>query len=391
MLDPFAGVGTTLLEAFLHGHNVIGFEINPYAVLGTTAKLEAAKVSTASLADYIEGYERFMEEYCGAGSSTLIQPGSRKPEGFAGRTELFSPGIERQVLFTLDFIGSIRNRAVRDLFRLGFGAVMVGFSNYTYEPSLTRRASVGKRPVTSADVKAVLVAKLNKMLDDAVWMQCHMKKMGRNPRYRIVADSIFSAGRLLKRADFVDVAITSPPYLNNYHYPRNTRPQIHWLGFSAKRGYEGANESQSFGKFWQSVRNLPEIGLMFDLPELQDLMKVVRGRNTARPEYGGPGWANYIATYFNDAYKFCGVMKSLLRPEGVLVVVLGNSIIQGVEVRTDQIFAQIAGQCGLIFDRTILLRNKRTGSSIIQSSVRVDKATQKTVLYESAIVLRRPA
>ena len=33
VLDPFAGVGTTLVEAILAGHDAIGFEINPYAAL----------------------------------------------------------------------------------------------------------------------------------------------------------------------------------------------------------------------------------------------------------------------------------------------------------------------------------------------------------------------
>ena len=31
ILDPFAGVGTTLIEGILLRHNAIGFEINPYA------------------------------------------------------------------------------------------------------------------------------------------------------------------------------------------------------------------------------------------------------------------------------------------------------------------------------------------------------------------------
>ena len=31
VLDPFAGVGTTLVESYLTGLNVVGFEINPYA------------------------------------------------------------------------------------------------------------------------------------------------------------------------------------------------------------------------------------------------------------------------------------------------------------------------------------------------------------------------
>lgn len=388
VLDPFAGVGTTLLEAYLHGYNVVGFEINPYAVLATTAKLDASEVSRESLADYIGRYEQFMDRYCGT-EALLLVPNSKRPDGFSGRTELYSPEVERQVLFTMDFIKSIRTRAIRDLFRLGFGAVMVSFSNYTYEPSLTRRVSVGKPAVTKANVKAVVAAKLAGMLEDVIWMQDHMAKMPKHPRYKIVPESIFSASRTVPRKDFVDVAITSPPYLNNYHYPRNTRPQIHWLGFSKKRGYEGANESQSFGKFWQTVRDLPEVKLTFELEELADILQLVRSLNNEKEQYGGTGWANYIATYFNDTYHFCKGLGRLLRPDGTAIIVLGNSVIQGVEVPTDQIFGHIAELCGLKFEKTILLRNKRTGSSIIQSSVRVAEAKQKVVLYESAIVIRR--
>ncbi len=265
VLDPFAGVGTTLLEAYLHGYSVLGFEINPYAVLATTAKLEAFRVKSESLADNILKYQRFMDAHCGINAPLFIEPSSKPPEGFSGRMELYRPAVQRRVLFTLDFIKSIRNRAVRDLFKIGLGSVMVSFSNYTYEPSLTRRTAVDKSPIldddVKADVKTVLLAKMNAILDDVVWIHDHVAKMGKLPRFKVIPDSIFSAAKNERRKNFVDIAITSPPYLNNYHYPRNTRPQIHWLGFSNKRGYEGANESKSFGKFWQSVRDRPDISL----------------------------------------------------------------------------------------------------------------------------------
>ena len=45
VLDPFAGVGTTLVESYLTGLNVVGFEINPYASLATKIKLNAMKIS----------------------------------------------------------------------------------------------------------------------------------------------------------------------------------------------------------------------------------------------------------------------------------------------------------------------------------------------------------
>ena len=61
LLDPFAGVGTTLVQGYLHGLNVVGFEINPYAALATRTKLEASGVSIREFQRNIAAYERFMQ------------------------------------------------------------------------------------------------------------------------------------------------------------------------------------------------------------------------------------------------------------------------------------------------------------------------------------------
>lgn len=389
ILDPFAGVGTTLVEAFVRGFNVIGFEINPYAALAAKVKLEANSIPPKALAAQIRGFKTFFNCHATNGGSRDRKPHTEPPVGFSGRTEFFSPKVERKVLLALDYINGIQERAVRDLFRLAFGSVMVSFSNYSYEPSLTRRAAVDKQPILDASVDEVLVKKLTAMLEDMEWWQAEKEKNGRAPTWKVYPESIFLAPQKLRRAAFVDLIVTSPPYLNNYHYPRNTRPQIHWLGIASGNGYTAARESESFGKFWQTVRQLPPISLSFSLQELAEVIEEIRHLNTGKGCYGGPGWANYAATYFNDTFNFCEVVAQLLKPKGVAVIVLGNSIIQGVEVRTDAFFGKIAELCGLEYEENLLLRKKRTGNSIIQSSVRVDKAAHKTVLYESAIVLRR--
>jgi hypothetical protein len=165
---------------------------------------------------------------------------------------------------------------------------------------------------------------------------------------------------------------------------------LHWLGFTSGTGYKGAREAESFGKFWQTVRDGPTVQLDFRLPSLQRAINLIRSLNTGKGQYGGPGWANYVATYFNDTYRFWSTLRPLLRPQAKVIVVLGNSVIQGVEVRTDVFFGEIAELCGLKFEDTAVLRKKRTGSSIIQSAVRVDKAADKTDLYESAVIVSRP-
>lgn len=389
VVDPFAGVGTTLVEAYLNGMDVIGFEINPYAALATKLKLHALKISVHDLTREIAAFERFMER--AEGGPSRQEPRSQPPAGFNGRTQFFSPKVERKVLYAIDFINRIKSPTLRDTFRLSLGSVMVSFSNYSYEPSLTRRAAVDKPNVEDANVGLSLSAKLHSMLEDIGWVQGHMKTQGYRPRARVFAKSVFSALESLDKNEegVTDLVITSPPYLNNYHYPRNTRPQLHWLGFTSGAGYGGARENQSFGKFWQTVRDAAPVPLAFKMPELVDIIEIVRCRNTGKGAYGGPGWANYIATYFNDTYDFCKILARLMRLNAAAIIVLGNSIIQGVEVKTDHFFGKVGELAGLKFEDNHLLRKKRTGSSIIQSSVRVDQAKEKTVLYESAIVLRK--
>ena len=387
VLDPFAGVGTTLVESFLSGLNVLGFEINPYAALATKIKLSAMKISVYDLSRRIAAFERFMEK---AESGKLKrEPRSQAPTGFSGRTQLFSPKVQRKVLYALDFVDSLEDSTMRDIFRIGLGSVMVSFSNYSYEPSLTRRVAVGKENIQDANVGLSVSAKLHLILEDIGWVQGHMQTLGYRPKARIFSKSIFSALECMRERNFVDLLVTSPPYLNNYHYPRNTRPQLHWLGFTSGTGYNGARETESFGKFWQTVRNSESIPLAFEMTELLDIIEAIRSRNTEKGCYGGPGWANYVTTYFNDTYRFCRVLSHLLKPQAVSIIVLGNSIIQGIEVKTDYFFGKIGELTGLKFEQNHLLRNKRTGSSIIQSSVRVEEAKEKTVLYESGIVLRK--
>ena len=201
-------------------------------------------------------------------------------------------------------------------------------------------------------------------------------------------ESIFNALDYCK-SGHIDLLVTSPPYLNNYHYLRNTRPQLHWLDLAGDKESMKLVENQSFGKFWQTVRNKENINLIFELDRLEEKLKTLRSINSDKRTYGGPGWANYAATYFNDSYRFCNILKQLLKPNGTAVVVIGNSILQGVEIKTDEIFSDIGELVGLKSKDIILLRNKRTGSSIIDSTVRAAKTKKKTVLYETAVVLRK--
>jgi hypothetical protein len=379
VLDPFAGVGTTLIQSALRGHNVVGFEINPYAALAAKAKLKALCVKTKALDAAIEAMRLDARSWRNGRVSTAVAP-----ETFRSRIAFYSPKIERQVLHALSFTEKINDDRVQDLFRIAFGSVMVSFSNYTYEPSLGSRPGAGKPLIKDADVAATLLEKLRHMRADIEWLQSEAKET-KPGSGRVYNEDFFTGNRRLESGS-VDLMVTSPPYLNNYHYARNTRPQLYWLGLISSPAEQKPLEERNFGTFWQVARVKEHVPLVIEHRGLERILSQLRKLSPEKGQYGGRGWANYAASYFNDCDRFLDALKRVLARGGTGVIVVGNSILQGVNVPVQDLIGDIAKMHGLAVDGIYRLRHKRVGDSITSSSVR--SVTSKMTLDESAVVVR---
>lgn len=384
VLDSFAGVGTTLVEAILAGHTAIGFEINPYAALACRVKLSAYKWGPDAINDVAKRLERF----CRNGITRGTTPKSTPPLGFKTRAEFYSEKVLQKVLFVQDFIASIKGEVLREIAQLAFASTMVTYSNYSYEPSLGRRASAGRDDVEDFAVEATIAQKLRDMAADIAWMQSQLNS--KKPSSVVYNESYFDSRKRLQ-ANSVDLLVTSPPYLNNYHYNRNTRPHLYWLGYVKKPDDLKPLEHANFGKFWQTVRGKEGVELDFEPPdnEIVDCLRELRSRTPEKGVYGGNGWANYAACYFNDCHRFALATKHALKRRGTALVVIGNSILQGVMVPTDRFLGRIAKGVGLELVDIHLSRSTRVGNSIIKSGVRAVKAQKGDSLYEAVVELRK--
>ena len=383
VLDPFAGVGTTLIEADIAGHEATGFEINPYAAFAARAKLAAHRLDPVHMRASAAAFLAFMEEGAHAGRA----PQAQAPAAFRTRAPFYSPAVERKVLFALDFF-STQEVSVAALFRLAFAATMVGYSNYSYEPSLGRKASVGRPEVEDDDVAGAIAAKVCQMADDAAWYRDARVRPERADG-RVLEESFFEGCAALD-AGSVDLLVTSPPYLNNYHYNRNTRPHLYWLGFCASPRDLKRLEALNFGTYWQNARDEARIDLDPSIEDaaIREALDRVRRRNPDKGIYGGKGWANYAARYFNDCARFVDGAARCLRPGATALVVIGNSILQGVPIPTDHFLAAIAEERGFALAGIHVPRETRVGSSIVNSGVRTGTAAG-SALYESVVELRR--
>jgi len=384
VFDPFAGVGTTLVQAKIEGFDTQGAEINPYATMVCRVKLKW-EIDLGNFKNEISKLKSYVKEI--ESGRKKIEPVIRPPSGFKTREPFFDPLTEKKVLLLKEFVLQVPED-LRDFFKVAFGAILVKHSKYAYGPSLGRKSVMGIRQSENAQVGVTFLQKVEEIYQDLEWLhKSVIPKLPKKPTHKIFDKSVFKCLDEIPE-DSIALIVTSPPYLNNYHYPRNTRPQLYWLDLIEKPKDLDNIEWESFGKFWQTVRELPTIDLTFVLPELEKVIEKIRERNPQKGIYGGGGWANYASTYFNDVNKLFELIYPKVKKNSIMVWVLGNSILQGVEVKTEEFVAKIACLQGFECEGIYRIRKKRIGSSIVNTSVRT-KPTKPTELYEAAVILSK--
>ncbi|MBI2321454.1 MAG: hypothetical protein HYU88_05030 [Chloroflexi bacterium] len=89
-----------------------------------------------------------------------------------------------------------------------------------------------------------------------------------------------------------------------------------------------------------------------------------------------------------SAYRFFRVLWPLLKPGAHAVIVVGNSLLKGIEFQVDRIFADIARMVG--FDAAVeVVRSSRVGSSIVGTGLRSKPRGSRIALYEAAVILHK--
>ena len=274
----------------------------------------------------------------------------------------------------MDFIAGEEAR-VADIYRLAFAATMVSYSNYSYEPSLGRKAAVGRPDVDDYDVAKAMGGKVLQMVEDAIWYQ-EVRDSREREDGQIFEQSFFEgyieSGSGERRPPYHLSAVSEQLPLQ----PEHTPPSVlaGFLHFTAR--HETSGGAQLRYAYWQNARDREHVALdpSIEDEEIRQALAEVRSRNPDKGIYGGSGWANYAARYFNDCVRFVAGAAWCMRSGATALVVIGNSILQGVPIPTDRFLARIAESRGFEVADIHVPRQARVGNSIINSSVRAGKA-----------------
>ena len=306
ILDPFAGSGTTNVEALLSKRNSVGIDVDPFSRFISKVKVtplaekelkSAQKVLLESILDY---------------RPSLVTE-SDLPE-FPYRDNWFNKEILLELTYLRKQIQSMSTTdSVKDFFSVCLSSIIRAVSNA--DDNCTRtviRKKLGKliRPSDALNrfAKAVLT-KVPKMI-----------AFSENYPTNIITDfpENMDARNIKYETKHFDLAVTSPPYVNAVDYPRTHQLEMYWLGFAQDtltplKKQNVGTESVSASDY----KTLHEIGI----PEADRVMVNIFEADPRRA---------FIAfKYLEDMQKNLSEVYKVLREGGKYIIVVGNNRIRG--------------------------------------------------------------
>lgn len=135
------------------------------------------------------------------------------------------------------------------------------------------------------------------------------------------------------KASSMDAIITSPPYLNAIDYIRAHKFSLIWMGFSIP--YLRSLRSNSVGAERAPTIKMP-------CPKFEAQISGILKPLTGLPKRE----SKMIERYAIDAYRLLRRFRSVLRDEGKLVLVLGDSNLRGCYIENSSIYDVAARSLG---------------------------------------------
>lgn len=315
VLDPMCGSGTVVRQAVEAGHTCVGRDIDPLAVLMASAW--TTSVPTFRVAhDALEIIKRARAIEASAVERPWVDD---ETEAFA--QYWFAPQ-QLDELSRLAMALKTSRYASRDLLKISFSRLIITKDRGA---SLARDVSHSRphRVATESDfdvyegfVKAArLVAR---RLDPEQLRGTATVELGDARELAAGGSPLF------------DAAMTSPPYLNAIDYLRGHRLALIWFGYSVadlRRIRSGSTGSE------RAVAETP-----FDV----DPFIEARGEVALPDRYRG-----WVRRYATDMSETLSGLRSVVRPGGKIMLVVGNSVIRGSAINNAGIISRCAQREGL--------------------------------------------
>lgn len=340
--DPFAGSGTVLVECMLRGLGFTGSDINPLAVLIMMAKSMPLEGPTLAKA-----------------VSAVINAASKDTADndvqFRGIDKWFKPAVARKLAALRRAIRAQSDNGVRRFLWVALAETVRRVSNSRTSTFKLHVYAAETLQTWNPDALAVFadVAKLNleqissqrQKLSDAGYLKSGQY---RYPIHLLLADA--SKQHLWPSRKRADALMTSPPYgdnLTTVPYGQHAFLPLSWID-RTDLGHVEQVEHLMGSPYRTDVASLGGRGVLRRYERYDSLLEksdYVRSTAEKLREFRGDGEQRLLA-FCTDLDRAINSITARLRPGAIMFWTLGERKINGIQIPTTSIVAELCGALG---------------------------------------------
>lgn len=368
-LEPFSGSGTTALELQNAGIPCFAFEVNPLMYLVARVKLENGynPHQFDYWNDYILKMRTEQNVKLTAEFNTLYQ--DEKKTKWNYNTDI---GIAVEKLRQV--IESISEEKYRELFKVALASILLDVSNlYRNGKCLSYKKNWKNREISEIDVFNKFDEKVINELKYDIENSISQSKINNKTRL-FNADSRTGIANEIKD-NFIDLVITSPPYLNSRDYTDTYMLELKTLGFTKTNKEIKELRTKTLRSHvqikWEDTSNVNNELLKNTLKELEEASKDIEKWNESI--------IDMVRLYFVDMQNIFHILYKKMKINGRIYFNVSNSAYFNVLINTLEICASIAEQEGF---KVLEIRDARKLKTSPQQKEKIGKLLEGVVVLE---------
>ena len=349
VLDPMMGSGTTILEAFLRQRQGVGFDIDPLALLIAEVKVTSLdlEVMDKYFHQVIQGARERLNSHLPDLNASLASRWDNETKKFIDYW--FTRQTQLELLALVTEIEKIPEKKVRQFLQLVFSSSIItktGGVSLALDLAHTRphKAKLiidqsGRAIVEDGDAASRKNANiLTKTLRSAIVefekkYKNNLKGVSPFSEKALTPKIAYGNAQALDYPDSsVDLIVTSPPYASNaIDYMRAHKFSLVWFGYpiadlSQKRQqYIGGDAISGF-----DLEDLPH--------EAKQIVRQISSLDKKKSQA--------LLRYYSEMTRALIEMYRVLKPGKASVVVVGSSVMRGMDTQTHTCLASIGRKIG---------------------------------------------
>lgn len=322
--DPFAGCGTTLVEAKIHGYNSHGVDINPVAELIT--KVKTTPIDPQLLIQYFNYIVQKFNQFNETDYYNIVKH---------GRIDYWFYNEDKcKIAFLYEIVNNIDYNQAKEFFLVALSHILKSCSKWLQSSTKPQ------------------IDKEKKPSDPFILFKSHAQMMMRkNEEYfieltnsqqlNVSCDIKLGDARSTKWEDnSIGTIITSPPYVTSYEYADIHQLTGYW--------YEYFDDLKKFRKSFIGTSSSEKSNLIVDSELGQKIVENLMKKS--------PKIAKDVANYFNDMSLVAKEMYRVLQKNGKACIVIGNTTVKDVIIQSAEVFWDFLIQAGFKANKNEIIK-----------------------------------